>query len=306
MNIYEILTFFIVYSFAGWVVEVIFHAAFHGRVVNRGFLNGPVCPVYGFGMVAVLSVFHFIGTDNPLKVFAVGVVLTTLIELLAGFLLDRLFHARWWDYSEMPLNLHGYICPAFSLIWGIAVAFAVNVVHPYIQRFTVGLIPFRTGIIIGCVLLAVFIVDTVLTALTLIGFNRKLQELDDISSALRSVSDRMSDHIGSGALRTTQKVQTSRIRYELGKAELEDHIEGKRAEAGALRAELKAGAEARRSELTAETRARLEELQARYDKLIDSITVHRHFGSGRLLRVFPNVKHRDFKDLLNELRRNLE
>ena len=335
MGIYELLTFFIVYSFAGWVVEVIFHAAFHGHVVNRGFLNGPVCPVYGFGMTAVLFVFSKIGSDNLLVVIAVGIVLTTAIELLAGFILDKCFHARWWDYSDMPLNLNGYICPAFSLIWGMAVAFAVNIAHPYIVRITVDLIPEKTGLIIDCVITAVFIVDTILTALTLIGLNKKLRELNDISRALRSVSDKMSDSIGSNALTATQKAQTARIRYELGKAELQDKIDESVADMQAKRGELSGKIDTKRAELNERidstragfselidstrteigecidaTRAgmasRRSELQSRYDELRKSLTVHRHFGAGRLLRVFPNVKHRDFKDLITEIQKKLD
>ncbi len=86
-----------------------------GLVVNRGFLNGPVCPIYGFGVLAVFFLLQITGDgefyeQNALKVFIFGVVLATAVELFGGWILDKAFHARWWDYSDRPFNLNGYIC----------------------------------------------------------------------------------------------------------------------------------------------------------------------------------------------------
>ena len=75
---YDICTFFIVYSFIGWVIEVVFHVVVAGKIINRGFLNGPVCPVYGFGMISVLLIYNLVGSSNTLVVFLEGVVFTTL------------------------------------------------------------------------------------------------------------------------------------------------------------------------------------------------------------------------------------
>ena len=117
MTYYQICWYFLIYSFGGWALEVVYHAVACGKVINRGFLNGPVCPVYGFG---VLSVFAMINTIqgggylmNDGMIFLFGVILATAVELIAGWLLDVCFHARWWDYSSKPLNLHGYICLEF-------------------------------------------------------------------------------------------------------------------------------------------------------------------------------------------------
>ena len=131
MTYYQICWYFLIYSFGGWALEVVYHAVACGKVINRGFLNGPVCPVYGFG---VLSVFAMINTIqgggylmNDGMIFLFGVILATAVELIAGWLLDVCFHARWWDYSNKPLNLHGYICLEFSLIWGVAILLVVKV-----------------------------------------------------------------------------------------------------------------------------------------------------------------------------------
>ena len=95
--------------------------------MNRGFLNGPVCPVYGFGMVAMLVLLGS-HAQNPLAVFLAGVIVPSLVELIAGALMYWLFHARWWDYSDKPYNIGGFICLQFSLAWGAASIVMVMVI----------------------------------------------------------------------------------------------------------------------------------------------------------------------------------
>lgn len=281
---YDLCFFFIVYAVAGWIVEVIFHAVVKGKIVNRGFLNGPVCPVYGFGMILVLLIYNMVGSDNTFIVFLEGVIFTTLIELIAGFILDKFFHARWWDYSSMPLNLNGYICAGFSLIWGLAVVFVIKQVHVFIYNVTSGLIPEHIGWPILAVLYAIFILDTTVTVLTLIGLNKKLDELDHISASIKRVSDRMTDTVGNTSLKVTQKAQESAVQASLAKAQIRDAAE-----------ESREALELRRREL-----------QEKYDSLRESIIRHRHYGMGRILNAFPDVKHRDYDQILADIKAMLK
>lgn len=281
---YDLCFFFIVYAVAGWIIEVIFHAVVKGKIINRGFLNGPVCPVYGFGMILVLLIYNLIGSDNTFIVFLEGVIFTTLIELIAGFILDKCFHARWWDYSKMPLNLNGYICVGFSLIWGLAVVFVIKQVHVFIYSVTSGLIPQRIGWPVLAVLYAIFLLDTTVTVLTLIGLNKKLSELDRISASIKHVSDKMTDTVGNTSLKVTQKAQESAVQASLAKAQMRDAAE-----------ESREALELRRREL-----------QEKYDTLREAIIKHRHYGIGRILNAFPDVKHRDYDQILTELKGRLK
>ena len=119
--------FFFVYAFLGWCVEVAYAAITTRELVNRGFLNGPICPIYGCGMtvmIAVLGRFTMPSSDmawyqNVLVAFFGGMVITTLVELVGGYILYKMFHTRWWDYSMYRFNLGGFICPQFSLLWGL-------------------------------------------------------------------------------------------------------------------------------------------------------------------------------------------
>lgn len=281
---YDLCFFFVIYSIAGWIIEVVFHAVVKGVIVNRGFLNGPVCPVYGFGMISVILIYNLIGSDNTFVVFLEGVVFTTLIELIAGFILDKCFHARWWDYSKMPLNLNGYICAGFSLIWGLAVVFVVKLVHVFIYNVTSGLIPEKFGWPILIAVYAVYILDATVTVLTLIGLNKKLEELDRISASIKRVSDRMTDNFGNTSLKVTQKAQESAVQASLAKAELRD-----------------ARLESRES-----LELRLKELQDKYETLRETVIRHRHFGAGRILNAFPDAKHRDYDQILTEIKNRIK
>ena len=162
MTYFQICLYFLIYSFGGWVVEVIFHAVALGKVINRGFLNGPVCPVYGFGVLSVFALLNTIqGSGRQMSdgmIFVFGIVLATAVELVAGWLLDVCFHARWWDYSDKPFNFHGYICLEFSLIWGLAIVMVVKVFQKYVEAHALHT-PATWEWIVKAVLYAVYLTD---------------------------------------------------------------------------------------------------------------------------------------------------
>lgn len=130
-SLYEIAVYFFVYAFFGWCTEVIYAALKTGKFINRGFLNGPVCPIYGAGVVLVLLALTPVA-DNFLLLFLCGALLCSALEFVTGFVLEKLFHRKWWDYSDKHFNLLGYICLSMSLIWGIACLLVVDVLHPAI------------------------------------------------------------------------------------------------------------------------------------------------------------------------------
>jgi len=192
------LWYFFAYAFLGWCAEVVFAAFKSGRFVNRGFLSGPVCPIYGFGIVAVLVCLSPFEGNLPM-LYAGSVVLTTALELVTGFLMEKLFHQRWWDYSKMPLNLGGYVCLPFSLIWGAACVLIVDVLHPCVAGLT-ALIPepWSTGLL--CAFGAVFLLDVSIAVARAFKLDRRLRQIDEVASALRTVSDRLGEAMADGAI----------------------------------------------------------------------------------------------------------
>lgn len=141
---YNLLFYFAIYSFAGWCGEVVFATVRHGKFVNRGMLHGAYCPIYGFGLITVIVCLTPI-KDSWLLLFAGSAVLTTVLEFITGFVLDKLFGRRWWDYSDKKFNIGGYICPQFTVVWGLACLLIMKVVQPAIA-FAVGLIWKPVGI----------------------------------------------------------------------------------------------------------------------------------------------------------------
>lgn len=113
-NFYELVWIFIIYAFIGWCTEVSYAALDRGIFVNRGFLNGPYCPIYGCGVVIVVAALTPL-KDNLLILFAGSFLLTSILEYITGFILEKVFHNKWWDYSNKPFNLHGYVCLKFSI-----------------------------------------------------------------------------------------------------------------------------------------------------------------------------------------------
>lgn len=208
MTLYQILWYFVIYSFAGWCVEVVFHAMKAHRLVNRGFLNGPVCPVYGFGVVLVFAAVHLIVDRsggsledvNIITLFPIGVFLTTAVELLGGFMLDKTFHARWWNYSNEKYNFRGYICLKFSLIWGVGVVFLVKFAHPFIDRATVQFLPFAVGLWTILILITAYFADFVVSVLIMLKLNQSLEELDQIQKDMRIVSDQITKLVAGGSI----------------------------------------------------------------------------------------------------------
>ena len=193
---YPYIWYFFIYAFLGWGAEVIFAAARKGVFVNRGFLNGPLCPIYGVGLVAVAALLAPV-RDSLGLLYLGAVLLTSAIELVTGFLMEKLFHQRWWDYSQMPFNIGGYVCLLFSLIWGLACVLIVDVVHPLVAGL-VARIPQK----LGWPLLALVIMaaDYAVTIACVLKLNRRLSGLDDAAKRLRTVSDSLGEGLADGTI----------------------------------------------------------------------------------------------------------
>ena len=312
---YQLLQYFVIYSFAGWCVEVIYQAAAKGIVVNRGFLNGPVCPIYGFGVIAVFALFHLspeytMYDANVLMVFVIGVVLATAIELFGGWALDKIFHARWWDYTGKPFNFRGYICLEFSLIWGLGIVFVVKVVQPAVARISAAVAPeSRLGWAALGVVYTGYAFDVVLSAMIMIGLNKKMAELDEMRRKMRVVSDGLSRTLGEGTLETVQQAEEAGVQAALVRAEIRDGIQetsemikkGMDEKAEEFQEELKRSADEREAFMLEKKK----EYDRKKEELFETIRKSSHFGLGRLLRAFPQMEHRDFDELLKELQKRM-
>ncbi len=151
--------FFFLYCFLGWVWESCYVSAKQHRWVNRGFLHGPLLPIYGFGAVLILWATLPVRQSLPL-IFLLGMLAATALEYVTGAAMEALFKVRYWDYSHQPCNLHGYICLTSSLAWGAFSILLVRVLHPPFEDLVLWLPPFLTDAL-ACVLTIYTTADTV-------------------------------------------------------------------------------------------------------------------------------------------------
>lgn len=164
--------YFFFYSAAGWLVESCYCSVRPRKWVNRGFLTGPLCPIYGTGALVFL-VFVLPLKENfslpvtvagreidltVIIVFFAGLVLADIVEFTVSLLMEKMFHARWWDYSENFLNIQGRICFKHSIYWGLASIGFLYVIHPFVNRYFIKL-PIDFVEVILAVVLSVFVID---------------------------------------------------------------------------------------------------------------------------------------------------
>ncbi|WP_303803818.1 putative ABC transporter permease [Ruminococcus flavefaciens] len=196
LTIYRTACYFVIYAFLGWCLEVVYQAVEHGKFINRGFLNGPYCPIYGFGVILVCYSLEPI-KENIVVLYVGSVLLTTFLELITGFLLEKVFAQKWWDYTRERFNLKGYICLKFSLLWGVACLVTVRLIHPLTVKF-VNDIPHTLGIILLSLILSGFLSDTIITVFAIIHIKRRLVILEGISSEMRKISDKTGEKLFNG------------------------------------------------------------------------------------------------------------
>lgn len=206
-DFYYVALLFFIYSFLGWCVEVAFVAITARRVENRGFLNGPVCPIYGCGMLGVIAAITPY-RDNFILLFIGGFIICTAVELFGGWVLDKIFHMRWWDYTKNKFNIGGYVCLRFSIMWGLGVVAVMKLVHPPIFAL-VRRLPKIAGIIIISILVTIFAIDMVVTLKNLIGIRKSLGQLDKVAEDLNNLGNQIKDVVGNSAINVADRAEES-------------------------------------------------------------------------------------------------
>jgi len=175
MMVFEWFLWFITYSFLGWVYESIVCSISKKRLVNRGFLNGPVCPVYGFGALTTL-LFLDQRTDNIVVLFFVGMPLTCAVEYITAVLLEKLFHAKWWDYSNHRFNIQGRVSLLGAVVFGVLSVLLIKYIHPFVGGLIDQLSDWAQ-IVLSLVIFILLMLDLYVTVRHILVLNGRLQEI---------------------------------------------------------------------------------------------------------------------------------
>lgn len=178
----KVIFWFMLYSVTGWVYETMICSISARRFINRGFLNGPYCPIYGMGALLVLLILGRI--ENVVLLFVLGVVVTCSLEYLTSYLMEKLFHARWWDYSERKFNIAGRVCLLGAVVFGAFTVLVIKFVHPLVSDFTLR-IPQLLVHWIAVLFSVGFGADLMVTVSGFADFSIRLEKLADTLAELR-------------------------------------------------------------------------------------------------------------------------
>ena len=225
---------FFIYSFLGWCMEVCFSAFSRRQFVNRGFVNSPVCPIYGFSAV-LFAVFLPELTDRPFFLFLGGMLLASMLEYATGMLMEKIFHKKLWDYSDIRYNLSGYVCLRYSLLWGLlalgTMLFANPVLCELLRR-----IPRPVTLILQWGAAGLLAVDFITTAMAVLGMKVTARRLSALSEGMQQTSRLLENRLTVGVQRRMQKsfpsidkdelIADMKARSEKSKAETRVFAEG--------------------------------------------------------------------------------
>ena len=285
---YYLILYFFVYGFLGWCTEVAFAACKERKFVNRGFLNGPICPIYGIGVGLVVQ-FLTPYKENLVLLYIASVVMVTALEWVTGFILEKIFHNKWWDYSKMPLNLNGYVCLLFSLIWGVACVLIVDFIHPLIHK-VLSWIPFPVGMTLIVVLSIVMFVDLYVTASTILKMNKHLEKMKEIAADLHRISDELGESIYQEVVEVLERKDGWKLKVQEASGDFKDKIQGA---SGGVKDKIQG--------VSDEAMEKIADLKKKYKEIGGKGTQI----SKRLLKAFPRIESERYREAMEDLKKFL-
>ncbi len=281
-DIYHIINWFYIYSFLGWLWESSYVSFKEKKLVNRGFVTGPVCTIYGFGAVIVYLILKPI-SGNIILLYLGGVIVPTILEYATAVLMETLFHTSWWDYSKNKYNFQGRICLGASLGWGAFSVILFYVFQPFVERI-VALYSVATGELLVRIATLVYAVDFGMSYMNAMQIGEKLRNMD-------AVMDELYEYIQNSRLyESTEELKGRLAHYRLNeyvpelKHRLEERVNAMVAFAGETPDELRSRQENRRAELA----ERISAAQKRFERLKGMGNVF----TRRTMNAYPNMKSR--------------
>lgn len=288
----------ILYSFLGWCGEMVYCSIGQRKLCEkRGFLNGPLCPIYGHGALLVLVALGQ-RWNNPISTFFIGMVLTSAVEYLTSYLMEKLFHMRWWDYSHHHFQLNGRICLLNSTLFGLACLVLRYVVHPRVMEPILWLFDHGLAVPLALALFALYVTDIVLSVRSAIQIGNRLEKL-------HAIYDELTEKLEALKAEQLQKQEAQRSRLESALSEARQAAAERRAEAAERRAEAAQALQERLeplSELGDEFAQRLERAKAEARQRLESIYAGQDIFERRLMRSFPTLRSPRHGESLKKLR----
>ena len=218
------IIYFFIYAIIGWVMEVTYNGIRAGKYINCGVLNGPWCPIYGFAAVSILLFLKSLNIENKLILFFASMFIASIIELVTGFILEKVFHKKWWDYTDKKFNIGGYICAEYSLIWGALCFILFEAVQPMIANFVADL-PRNLVIGVNVGIAILFILDAIHTINTILGINKKFKQIEKSSKRLSEATNDLGARIAERGIEAAQRSSEKRAIFDERSKEFKEIFE---------------------------------------------------------------------------------
>ena len=268
IDFYHLMNWLIIYSFFGWVWETCYVSVKSGKFVNRGFINGPLCTIYGFGAVSVYVILRPF-SDNLLYLYLGGVVVATALEYVTAVLMESIFHTSWWDYSDNKFNFQGRICLGASLGWGAFTVILFKVLHPLVESIVI-LYPVYVGEIGICVIGVGYVVDFAFSAAAAFRIHEKLPVIEAaMEQAKGEMLVKMHEKIASVGFAKEATLES--VKERLADVEVLKEMEQKRA---AITAEISAELQKRKEAMAAKVGHNMQRFVKAYPNLTRGYKLH--------------------------------
>ncbi|MDT2758663.1 putative ABC transporter permease [Enterococcus xiangfangensis] len=206
----NVVLLFFCYSLIGWLWETVYCSIKAKHFVYRGFLLGPITPIYGFGVVGVLYLIEPY-QQNLVLLFVLALVLVTVLEYLTSFLLEKIFHLTLWDYKGVPLNINGRVAVPVSIFWGLACVFIVRILNPYLMTVVTDWQQ-RFGIFLPMILLMITSFDLGFTLANLASLR---QAINKMSLTIQDKKEQLSSDFGELKIAAEERLQNRQWLTEL-------------------------------------------------------------------------------------------
>ncbi len=283
------------YSFAGWCGEMVYCSIGQRKLCEkRGFLNGPICPIYGHGALVVLIVLRG-GCESPVATFFLGALLTSAVEYITSYAMEKLFHMRWWDYSRYRFQLNGRICLLNSSLFGLASVVLCHGIGPAVSEGVLRLFAAGAALPLAAVLAVLYVSDIVVSVRSAIQIGQRLEKLHAVHDELAAKLDALKEESRQAMLDQREKLGTSLTSARQTASE----------KAGRAAQVLHARLEPL-GELGDALNGRLDAAKAEAQQKLQRLYDGQGFFERRLLRSYPALRSPKHGDALKKLREHLE
>ncbi|MBR3255017.1 MAG: hypothetical protein IKF97_02145 [Clostridia bacterium] len=267
ISVFSLLSYFIIYSFLGWILESVFRSFCEKRIINTGFLIGPFCPIYGSGaLIMLLTMGQLKG--NYVLIFVISVLMLTFWEYIVGVFLEKVFKTKYWDYSDHKIQFQGRICLTNSIAWGFLGVGFINIIHPFLISVLDIINPEVFKIIIYTAT-GIVILDTIVSIIKVKHIKIKLNKVEELNEQIKQ---KMAELKG--------KVQ-EKSENVLDDNEKNTDIEEKNKD---------------KNKMAENVQSAIKELKMKRDKMFDKLYKYVE----RLKSAFPKINSKEITEVLNK------